>query len=36
MSSLVRVSWGNHKILSYNNLLKEIDRVSAMIFGKKI
>ena len=33
---IVRVCWGNHKILTHITLLKEIDRVSARIFGKKI
>ncbi len=32
---LFRVCWGNHKRLTPIDLLKEIDRVSARVFGKK-
>ena len=33
---LIKVCWGNHKILIHIDLLKEIDRESARVFGKKI
>ena len=33
---LIRDCWGNHKILTPIDLLKEIDQISARVFGKKI